>query len=221
VTKQIHDVNDLISEKFFKNPVAAQPLRTLLKKSQSEPRQFEEPKKSITFREPSEKLCEESRRVEEELLRESEEDSAKENVREKTNKFPKITKAVLEERNGEEREMRNSPSIISLSQASDVTDASKLTSEPDTEPRNKFFETERVLEDGTIERTLADGRVESVFPNGNRKVVSPGGKCTKIVFYNGDVQEVFEDGTVEYFFAESRTWHTTRPDGSELIELPR
>lgn len=65
-----------------------------------------------------------------------------------------------------------------------------------------------------------DGTRELRFPNGNVKYIAPDGKYTKFVYYNGDVKENFyHDGTIKYFYAETKTYHTTHPDGLEVLEF--
>lgn len=65
-----------------------------------------------------------------------------------------------------------------------------------------------------------DGHIEYWYPNGNVKKVFPDMNLSKIMYYNGDVRINEQDGTVKYFYASSRTWHTTKPDGSEILEYP-
>ncbi|XP_014204785.1 centromere protein J isoform X2 [Copidosoma floridanum] len=66
----------------------------------------------------------------------------------------------------------------------------------------------------------SDGRMELWYPNGNVKKVFPDKGLTKMIYYNGDVRETNQDGVVKYFYAVSRTWHTTMPDGLEILEFP-
>ncbi|KMQ95708.1 centromere protein j, partial [Lasius niger] len=66
----------------------------------------------------------------------------------------------------------------------------------------------------------SDGRVEYWYPNGNVKKVFPDRGVTKMIYYNGDVRETDKDGRVKYFYATTRTWHTTTPDGLEILEFP-
>ena len=65
-----------------------------------------------------------------------------------------------------------------------------------------------------------DGHVELWYPNGNVKKIFPDRNVTKMIYYNGDVRETAEDGTVKYFYASTRIWHTTLPDGLEILEFP-
>lgn len=66
----------------------------------------------------------------------------------------------------------------------------------------------------------SDGRIEYWYPNGNVKKVFPDREVTKMIYYNGDVRETDKDGKVKYFYATTRTWHTTTPDGLEILEFP-
>ncbi|XP_014487031.1 PREDICTED: centromere protein J isoform X2 [Dinoponera quadriceps] len=66
----------------------------------------------------------------------------------------------------------------------------------------------------------SDGRIEYWYPNGNVKKVFPEQGMTKMIYYNGDVRETERDGRVKYFYATTRTWHTTTPDGLEILEFP-
>lgn len=65
-----------------------------------------------------------------------------------------------------------------------------------------------------------DGRIEYWYPNGNVKKIFPEQGMTKMIYYNGDVRETERDGRVKYFYATTRTWHTTTPDGLEILEFP-
>lgn len=66
----------------------------------------------------------------------------------------------------------------------------------------------------------SDGRIEYWYPNGNVKKVFPDREVTKMIYYNGDVRETDKDGKIKYFYATTRTWHTTTPDGLEILEFP-
>ncbi|PSN35696.1 hypothetical protein C0J52_10191 [Blattella germanica] len=70
------------------------------------------------------------------------------------------------------------------------------------------------------EKIYPDGRKEIWYPNGNLKKISADGSEVKVIYYNGDVKETLKDGTVKYFYAETKTWHTTYLDGSEILEFP-
>ncbi|CAK1541652.1 unnamed protein product [Leptosia nina] len=72
-----------------------------------------------------------------------------------------------------------------------------------------------------IEIKKPNGSRELKYPNGNVKVISADGKYSKFIYYNGDIKENFYDeGRVKYFYAESKTYHTTHPDGLEILEFP-
>ncbi|XP_033321040.2 spindle assembly abnormal 4 [Megalopta genalis] len=64
-----------------------------------------------------------------------------------------------------------------------------------------------------------DGHIEYWYPNGNVKKIFPDQGLTKLLYYNGDVRETSKDGKVKYFYASTRTWHTTMPDGIEILEF--
>ncbi|XP_011256726.1 centromere protein J [Camponotus floridanus] len=66
----------------------------------------------------------------------------------------------------------------------------------------------------------SDGHIEYWYPNGNVKKVFPDREVTKMIYYNGDVRETDKDGKVKYFYATTRTWHTTTTDGLEILEFP-
>lgn len=67
----------------------------------------------------------------------------------------------------------------------------------------------------------SDGSTELRFPNGNVKCLSADGKYSKFMYYNGDVKENFYDeGRIKYFYAETKTYHTTHADGLEVLEFP-
>jgi hypothetical protein len=70
------------------------------------------------------------------------------------------------------------------------------------------------------EKVYPDGRKEIWYPNGNLKKISADGSLTKMIYYNGDVKETLSDGTLKYFYAETKTWHTTYTDGLEILEFP-
>ncbi|XP_046386182.1 centromere protein J [Ischnura elegans] len=71
-----------------------------------------------------------------------------------------------------------------------------------------------------LEKINPDGSREIRYENGNFKHISPDGKSSKLFFYNGDVKETLADGTVRYYYSETRTWHTTFADGLEVLEFP-
>lgn len=79
---------------------------------------------------------------------------------------------------------------------------------------------ELVKEDGTVERIYSDGKREIKYKNGNIKRIDPFSGNEKTIYFNGDVKENLTDGTVKYYFSESRIWHTTLPDGLEVLDFP-
>jgi hypothetical protein len=60
-----------------------------------------------------------------------------------------------------------------------------------------------------------------LYPNGNRKEIWPDGKGTQVVYYNGDIKQKLADGSVIYTYADSGTKHTTKPDGTDILEFSR
>lgn len=65
-----------------------------------------------------------------------------------------------------------------------------------------------------------DGHLEYWYPNGNVKKIYPDKNISKMIYYNGDVRETLPDGCVKYFYAATKTWQTTYPDGFEILEFP-
>lgn len=75
---------------------------------------------------------------------------------------------------------------------------------------------------GAISNTqLPDGTKLIVYPNGNRKEIWPDGKGTQVIYYNGDIKQKLADGSVVYTYADSGTKHTTKPDGTDILEFSR
>lgn len=72
---------------------------------------------------------------------------------------------------------------------------------------------------GIKQNLYPDGRVVYWYPNGNVKKIFPDQGLTKLIYYNGDVRETNKNGKVRYFYASTRTWHTTMPDGLEILEF--
>ena len=75
---------------------------------------------------------------------------------------------------------------------------------------------------GSVSQTmLPDGTKLVLYSNGNRKEIWPDGKGTQVVYYNGDIKQKFTDGSVVYTYADSGTKHTTKPDGTDILEFSR
>ncbi|KYM80520.1 Centromere protein J [Atta colombica] len=73
----------------------------------------------------------------------------------------------------------------------------------------------------TVEQIqFPDGRIEYWYPNGNVKKIFPDQEVTKMIYYNGDVRETDKNKRIKYFYATTRTWHTTTSDGLEILEFP-
>nr|XP_018916382.1 PREDICTED: centromere protein J [Bemisia tabaci]XP_018916384.1 PREDICTED: centromere protein J [Bemisia tabaci] len=97
----------------------------------------------------------------------------------------------------------------------------------DTSPLRQTFESkvegdiiDCISVDGNREKIYPDGRKEIWLPNGNVKKISPDGNLIKIIYYNGDVKEmVVAENLTKYYYAASKTWHTTYGDGLEILEF--
>uniref|UniRef100_A0A8D8Y3C8 Centromere protein J n=1 Tax=Cacopsylla melanoneura TaxID=428564 RepID=A0A8D8Y3C8_9HEMI len=91
-------------------------------------------------------------------------------------------------------------------------------SDKDTDPDGYK---EIITGDGTKERHYKDGRQEIHYQNGNTVIISEAGQYVKMFYYNGDIKETdtSDGGTVRYFYSETNTWHTTLPDGTEMLEF--
>uniref|UniRef100_A0A1B6EN06 Centromere protein J C-terminal domain-containing protein n=1 Tax=Cuerna arida TaxID=1464854 RepID=A0A1B6EN06_9HEMI len=79
---------------------------------------------------------------------------------------------------------------------------------------------ETINQDGSVQKVYPDGRKEMLFKNGNIKKTDPLTGNEKTIYFNGDVEEVLRDGTVKYYFSESRRWQTVFPDGLEVWDFP-
>ena len=88
----------------------------------------------------------------------------------------------------------------------------------DRNDNNKLLNSEVTVHDGKVEKRKKDGSLEVAFQNGTKKLIFPDG-TTQIKFINGDVKTVFSDGTVKYHYTVSGTWHTTHPNGMQVIEF--
>ncbi len=80
----------------------------------------------------------------------------------------------------------------------------------------------RIFIVGTVSHTvLPDGTKLVLYPNGNRKEIWPDGRGTQVIYYNGDIKQKLADGSVIYTYADSGTKHTTKPDGTDILEFSR
>lgn len=67
-----------------------------------------------------------------------------------------------------------------------------------------------------------DGSRDVYYPNGNLKKISADGMIVKVLYFNKDIKETdINEGTVKYYYAETKTWHTSFLDGLEILEFPR
>lgn len=72
------------------------------------------------------------------------------------------------------------------------------------------------------ETVLEDGSVQVSYSNGNIKTVSADGRTIVMQYHNCDRKETFKDtGVVKYLYADANTWHTTYPDGVEVLEFSK
>lgn len=92
--------------------------------------------------------------------------------------------------------------------------------EDDVTESNDCNSTQHSSRDVVRETVLNDGRKEILYSNGNLKKISADGATTKVIYYNGDVKESREDSE-RYYFAETKTYHTTYNTGLEIIEFPK
>jgi hypothetical protein len=66
-----------------------------------------------------------------------------------------------------------------------------------------------------VDQWFGDGRRQVKFANGTIKYVLPDG-LTMVQFVNGDVKKQLPSGTVEYYYKEVDTWHSTLASGIEV-----
>ncbi|XP_032847048.2 centromere protein J isoform X5 [Tyto alba] len=78
---------------------------------------------------------------------------------------------------------------------------------------------ETAYPDGKVEKVLKNGCHLVFFPNGTWKKVGSDGKTVTITFFNGDVKQVMPDQTVIYYYADTKTTHTTYSDGLEVLQF--
>ncbi|XP_064027455.1 centromere protein J isoform X2 [Pogoniulus pusillus] len=81
------------------------------------------------------------------------------------------------------------------------------------------IERETTYPDGKVEKVLKNGCHLVFFPNGTWKKVGSDGKTITVTFFNGDVKQMMPDGTVIYYYADSKTTHTTYSDGLEVLQF--
>ncbi|XP_065831211.1 centromere protein J-like isoform X2 [Oscarella lobularis] len=72
---------------------------------------------------------------------------------------------------------------------------------------------------GKVEEIRPDGSRAIAFSDGTKKEISADGLSIIVSFSNGDVRHIFPDQKVIYFYAETKTKHTTYPDGLEVLEF--
>ena len=69
-----------------------------------------------------------------------------------------------------------------------------------------------------LRRKLKDGSVEMEYPDGSVIVEAKQGKIT--YFVNGDIQHVFQDGSVAYFYASTSTLELSVYNGVKVFFFP-
>lgn len=73
--------------------------------------------------------------------------------------------------------------------------------------------------DGSSPVSLKDGSRGVVKMVDDTQVVTMGDGTVSVLFCNGDIKQTKRCGTVEYFYKEMSTWHTTLPSGVEVCFL--
>ena len=116
-----------------------------------------------------------------------------------------------------QEESVESPSLARRDYSTGSSLESSLTLVSATTEHDMAVVTDR--EQGTREKKFPDGRVEVWYSNGNRKEVSADKSVTKVFYYNGDVKESHKTGLVRYLYSQTKTWHTTHPDGKEVLQF--
>ncbi|KAK9721896.1 hypothetical protein K7432_003051 [Basidiobolus ranarum] len=72
--------------------------------------------------------------------------------------------------------------------------------------------------DGKCERIYGNGTRLISYRNGTTKEHRPNGYI-KLRFVNGDSKESFEDGKIVYYYAETKTVHSSLPDKTEIFQF--
>ncbi|XP_072164181.1 centrosomal P4.1-associated protein-like [Diadema setosum] len=89
---------------------------------------------------------------------------------------------------------------------------------PQANGRMENYE-EIVHTDGKVEQIKTDGTRVLAFANGTTKEISPDGRSIIISFFNGDMKQITPDQRVVYYYSETKTTHTTYPDGLEILQF--
>ena len=149
-------------------------------------------------------------------------------------KNPKSTSSAPERNadTGSEEKRRSQPSPL-IPPTSNIPSPKESPAQPDpcakdlglSEPEEMFTNqhTPKPMHESTGVTTtlLPDGTKLLLYPNGNRKEIWPDGKGTQVIYYNGDIKQKLADGSVVYIYADSGTKHTTKPDGTDILEFTR
>lgn len=89
--------------------------------------------------------------------------------------------------------------------------------------KNVEIPTDKIVEPN-LKREIVnlDGSRDIFYPNGNLKKISSDGMLQRMLYYNKDIKETnITEGTVKYYYADSKTWQTNYLDGLEILEFPR
>eukprot|EP00978_Attheya_sp_CCMP212_P020096 scaffold57136_cov47-Attheya_sp.AAC.6 len=137
----------------------------------------------------------------------------------------------LKERIQEQTERANKLEKLLMSKSSEPSETSSREKETTKENSKWQYnlahvknskETKELLRHnnrGRTERVLGNGRKIITYGNGTEKEVFPDGTSV-IRFLNGDIKMTYEnDGVVVYYYATSKTTHTSYPDGSATYEF--
>ena len=73
--------------------------------------------------------------------------------------------------------------------------------------------------DGKLEHFYADGKRVTTYTNGTTKANYPDGSSS-IRFRNGDYKRQWQDGRVDYYYAEVATWQSSYRGGLEVFHFP-
>eukprot|EP00118_Oscarella_pearsei_P008466 m.43726 g.43726 ORF g.43726 m.43726 type:complete len:938 (+) comp33471_c0_seq1:246-3059(+) len=114
--------------------------------------------------------------------------------------------------------------VKSEKKAVHFSDDGTLSSSDGNEKKRSLLESPKKLKTirhpgGKVEEIRPDGSRLITFPDGTKKEVSADGLSAIVSFGNGDIRHIFPDQKVVYFYSETKTKHTTYPDGLEVLEF--
>eukprot|EP00794_Sanderia_malayensis_P014387 gene14387-15884_t len=110
---------------------------------------------------------------------------------------------------------KDSNSVAPPTQRLSVTPEKPVASQE----KQDLINTQTRYSDGKVERILSNGSREITFPNGTIKTIDPTNQNVVVSFFNGDMKQILADERVVYYYAESKTTHTTCKDGLEMFEF--